>query len=669
MSQKADQYKALGNNCIKNQDFTGAVKNYSLGLKLDPENPILYCNMAQAHLNMRDFVEAEKCAKKAIEHRSDYVKAYYRAAKGALGRHSVYDSMMFLAQGVQNCIAQDVEELFLMAKELSPEFENALRSFRDKEKSQANKKKGSASEPKEGEASNSKSSKKGGKSLKSSIMGSGGEKESKAGLAEQDKIQDEVNDIQKKLKNHQEKHKKLEEELERDTREKRRKLEEEEELLKNKLRELEEKKERDKKAQELNERERERLAEEQRERDRKDRERKAQELKELEKKESEEKARQAAQEKRDQELKEQKKKDLEKKERDKKERERKEAQRKLDLEKKAQELERLKTELQNQMKEGSLALLKGLHRKAIDSFSKAFDSINSNPSPKNLGIHDPMDIVILHFAFAQARIYSDEYSDIIKAVQQLEKMEKEGLHRKLPAIFLLLGKAFIRLNRYSHALYPLQRGLSFIERGTSFSNFAWPGTNEVIELTDKNCLQDALQSSVQTCKQYHKPDAICFYENCLSFNNQHILPSQNIFFSDPDFVGFIHIICQQLCHIYFHLPCWKDFKEKMSEVQKLNEKDFLGRDCLTPDCMIQNDKPAIIVKVITIGPDGEEKSSCECTPPPLTPSVLAKEREDIDKSPKKKQRKKQRANSTTSKVCVLLSLKIKIRWVEERNSQ
>lgn len=47
----------------------------------------------------------------------------------------------------------------------------------------------------------------------------------------------------------------------------------------------------------------------------------------------------------------------------------------------------------------------------------------------------------------------------------------------------------------------------------------------------------------------------------------------NIFFySDPDFIGFVDISCQELCHVYFHSSCWKEYKEKLSEVEKLNEK-------------------------------------------------------------------------------------------------
>lgn len=58
-----------------------------------------------------------------------------------------------------------------------------------------------------------------------------------------------------------------------------------------------------------------------------------------------------------------------------------------------------------------------------------------------------MDVVVLQYAYSHALIFSDEYNDIVKAIQVLEKLEQEGRQSKLPAVFLLLGKAYIRLNR------------------------------------------------------------------------------------------------------------------------------------------------------------------------------------------------------------------------------
>lgn len=44
------------------------------GLRLEPGNPILNCNLAQAYLNLKEYVEAEKFAKNAIENQENYTK-------------------------------------------------------------------------------------------------------------------------------------------------------------------------------------------------------------------------------------------------------------------------------------------------------------------------------------------------------------------------------------------------------------------------------------------------------------------------------------------------------------------------------------------------------------------------------------------------------------------
>ena len=41
---------------------------------MEPHNPILNCNMAQAHLNLKEYVDAEKFAKIAIEKQENYTK-------------------------------------------------------------------------------------------------------------------------------------------------------------------------------------------------------------------------------------------------------------------------------------------------------------------------------------------------------------------------------------------------------------------------------------------------------------------------------------------------------------------------------------------------------------------------------------------------------------------
>ncbi|CAN2387557.1 E3 ubiquitin-protein ligase TTC3 [Pristimantis euphronides] len=104
----------------------------------------------------------------------------------------------------------------------------------------------------------------------------------------------------------------------------------------------------------------------------------------------------------------------------------------------------------------------------------------------------------------------------------------------------------------------------------------WPTTSVVIEETRTEKLQVLLDNCIGQCKFPPKPDAICRYEQCLS------LPKAQIYFSDPDFKGFIRMVCCQFCRVEFHVGCWKKLKATMYSDK--NDKDFLKSTCLTPDC-------------------------------------------------------------------------------------
>lgn len=53
----------------------------------------------------------------------------------------------------------------------------------------------------------------------------------------------------------------------------------------------------------------------------------------------------------------------------------------------------------------------------------------------------------MEFLYSESLILSGEYQNILKAMKVLDNLDVEGKHNKFPAIFLLLGKAFVRLNR------------------------------------------------------------------------------------------------------------------------------------------------------------------------------------------------------------------------------
>ena len=86
-----------------------------------------------------------------------------------------------------------------------------------------------------------------------------------------------------------------------------------------------------------------------------------------------------------------------------------------------------------------------------------------------------------------------------------------------------------------------------------------------------------------------RPDAVCKLPLCTTIQQvAHILPSENIHLSDPDYRGFYRVYCRDNCVMEYHKTCWVSFKENFKKACMLTklptERDFFGKECFTPDC-------------------------------------------------------------------------------------
>lgn len=86
--------------------------------------------------------------------------------------------------------------------------------------------------------------------------------------------------------------------------------------------------------------------------------------------------------------------------------------------------------------------------------------------------------------------------------------------------------------------------------------------------------QSAIQTLIRICRHPPRPDVICRYPDCPN--------KTQIYLTDPDYKGYIRLICHENCKVDFHPGCWK--KQKSSEDGKTGDKDFLDDICMTPDC-------------------------------------------------------------------------------------
>ncbi|KAG7171463.1 E3 ubiquitin-protein ligase TTC3-like 1, partial [Homarus americanus] len=80
------------------------------------------------------------------------------------------------------------------------------------------------------------------------------------------------------------------------------------------------------------------------------------------------------------------------------------------------------------------------------------------------------------------------------------------------------------------------------------------------------------------------PKAKCRFKDCINIQG-HNYAKEEIYLTDPDFKGFLDVICEEFCNISYHPCCWKAHKERFEEgIGRKSDKDFIGLDCITPDC-------------------------------------------------------------------------------------
>ncbi|KAM9695489.1 LOW QUALITY PROTEIN: E3 ubiquitin-protein ligase TTC3 [Trichechus inunguis] len=137
-----------------------------------------------------------------------------------------------------------------------------------------------------------------------------------------------------------------------------------------------------------------------------------------------------------------------------------------------------------------------------------------------------------------------------------------------------IGSVYLKRNRFSEALSHFQTARNVISR--LLGVLTWPTSNVVIEETRPSKIRALLERFIEECKFPPVPEGICSYhDHCGSLKIQ-------IYVTDPDFKGFIRILCSQICKIEFHVNCWK--KLKATSYGDKHDKDFLNASCLTPDC-------------------------------------------------------------------------------------
>ncbi|XP_074652526.1 uncharacterized protein LOC141906928 isoform X2 [Tubulanus polymorphus] len=271
------------------------------------------------------------------------------------------------------------------------------------------------------------------------------------------------------------------------------------------------------------------------------------------------------------------------------------------------------------LKEGSLALLEQRNQSAYASFTKALEMIaqDSYQFYKLL----QMDVMIVKYSLSTSAIGIGEIHYYKDGIQGFKNIISEYKDIYFPLAYYGIGRGYRKLNRFFDALDPLKKGLRLLKRLEKISIRNWPGTKHVIEETKPGILQERLLTLYNECQYPAPPDAICRYCDCAG--------NSNMYFTDPDFNGFVHVTCNYKCTIDYHTNCWRCMRRLLPD--KPTDKDFLLRECLTPDCQ------GVIVRVAYCDADRQwNRLKEQCANPPLKQTTTSKRKFKMQVSSKKR---------------------------------
>lgn len=74
----AEEHRKKGNALFEKGDFPNAVKEYTEGLRRDPNAKAIYANRCAAYIKLMEFSYAQKDADKCLQLDPNFVKAYFR---------------------------------------------------------------------------------------------------------------------------------------------------------------------------------------------------------------------------------------------------------------------------------------------------------------------------------------------------------------------------------------------------------------------------------------------------------------------------------------------------------------------------------------------------------------------------------------------------------------
>ncbi|XP_063599461.1 uncharacterized protein LOC134775781 isoform X3 [Penaeus indicus] len=192
-------------------------------------------------------------------------------------------------------------------------------------------------------------------------------------------------------------------------------------------------------------------------------------------------------------------------------------------------------------------------------------------------IADVFTIISCNQSYQLVQQYSEKCGEAIKEQKTAPAVKWPGSNDPIPVTVVtymkVLHLAFMKEMETLLPRRPPQKVSSEeSDNKTSTSNIT--AEEDSVNVNNKN----------KTSMAWSTPVSRCRFKECL-LTQGHDNATEEIYVTDPEFKGYLEVICEENCIISYHPCCWKAHKECQEDrVGKLSDKDFLGTDCITPDC-------------------------------------------------------------------------------------
>lgn len=118
----AEDFKQKGNQALQSGNAAEAIKFYTEGLKIDPNNHILYSNRSAAYAKINRFNDSINDANKVIEINPQFWKGYSRKGNALIGLRKFEDALKTFQEGLNACpdtpqLQQGLQQAFQMHQE------------------------------------------------------------------------------------------------------------------------------------------------------------------------------------------------------------------------------------------------------------------------------------------------------------------------------------------------------------------------------------------------------------------------------------------------------------------------------------------------------------------------------------------------------------------------